>query len=185
MSDEQKREARRFEPPPWEKDAFEALARKKAEEQEALEALAAARAVAGAPAGSPMGARAAEVPASESESKPTAAGQGSEADPGEAAEPVAPAIDERQVQVMLLELGREETSPTGHVRLISRIASLITGATGLGMIFGGFWALQATDQARRTGVALMGSGALSVFGLCFAGIAVWVWIRSNRVRGSL
>ncbi len=141
MGDEDKRGARKFEPPPWEKDAFEVLARKKAEEQEALEVLAAAPAA-----------------------------------------PPAPAADERQVQVMLLELGREETAPTGHIQLVSRIASLVTGIAGTGMVIGGISALQ---KAGTTPVGVMGSSALSVFGLCFVGMAVWVWVRSNRVRGSL
>jgi cbb3-type cytochrome oxidase subunit 3 len=36
------------------------------------------------------------------------------------------------------------------------------------------------QKAAGTPVAIMGSGALSVFGLCFLGMAAWVWIRSNR-----
>jgi hypothetical protein len=91
-------------------------------------------------------------------------------------------VDERQVQAMFLELGREETTPTSHVKLVSRIASIVTGIAGAGMVVGGISALQT---AGTTPVGVMGSSALSVFGLCFVGTAVWVWVRSNRVRGSL
>jgi hypothetical protein len=189
MGDEEKREARRFEPPPWEKEAFEALARKKADEQEALEVLAAAQAAAGAPAVEPTPASQppaeaevqSEAPALEDEPA-AAAPAGAESDaPAAPAASAAPSVDERQVKAMLLELGREETTPTSHIQLISRIASIVTGIAGTGMVIGGISALQT---AGTTPVGVMGSSALSVFGLCFVGMAVWVWVRSNRVRGS-
>ena len=143
MSDEKKVAPRAFEPPPWEREAFEALARKRAEEQAAP-----------APGEQP---------------------------PADAAKPAAPAVDDKQVQVMLLELGREETRPTRNVQLVARIAAVITGLVGAGMLTGGILALQ---KAGGSSVGVMGSGALSVFGMCFFGMAAWVWVRSNHVRGS-
>jgi hypothetical protein len=144
MGDEEKREARRFEPPPWEKEAFEAFARRKAEERQALEASGDASAT-----------------------------------PKQEPKPAAPAaaVDERRVQAMLLELGREEKTSTSHIGPVSRVASVVTGIAGIGMVIGGISILQA---AGTKSVAVMGGGALSVFGLCFAGMAVWVWVRSNR-----
>lgn len=165
MSEEKKVAPRAFEPPPWEREAFEALARKRAEEQAALEALAAAERAA---SGSEAGATGADAPAGD-------------APAAEPAQPAAPAVDDRQVQVMLMELGREETTPTRSVQLIARIAAVITGLIGAGMLAGGIFALQ---KAGGSTVGVMGSGALSVFGMCFFGMAAWVWVRSNRVRGS-
>ena len=163
MSEEKKVAPRAFEPPPWEREAFEALARKRAEEQAALEALAAA-----------------ERAASGSEAT-TAEALAGDAPAAEPAQPAAPAVDDRQVQVMLMELGREETTPTRSVQLIARIAAVITGLIGAGMLAAGIFALQ---KAGGSTVGVMGSGALSVFGMCFFGMAAWVWVRSNRVRGS-
>ena len=164
MSEEKKVAPRAFEPPPWEREAFEALARKRAEEQAALEALAAAkRAASGSEAATAEDAPAGDAPAAEP------------------AQPAAPAVDDRQVQVMLMELGREETTPTRSVQLIARIAAVITGLIGAGMLAAGIFALQ---KAGGSTVGVMGSGALSVFGMCFFGMAAWVWVRSNRVRGS-
>jgi hypothetical protein len=184
MSDEEKQKARKFEPPPWEKDAFEALARKKAEEQEALELLVAAQAAAGAPVVATAEALASEAttltPSEDTAAAPAPA-PGSTAPKAEKAPESTLAVDERQVKAMLLELGREETTPTSHIKLISRAASIITGVAGAGMVIGGISALRT---AGTTPVGVMGGGALSVFGLCFVGMAVWVWIRSNRVKGS-
>jgi len=188
MSEEKKVAPRAFEPPPWEREAFEALARKRAEEQAALEALAAAeRAASGSEAATAEAlaaevllARAAMVPPTEAGASGADAPAG-DAPPAEPAQPAAPAVDDRQVQVMLMELGREETTPARNVQLIARIAAVITGLIGAGMLAGGIFALQ---KAGGSTVGVMGSGALSVFGMCFFGMAAWVWVRSNRVRGS-
>jgi len=153
MGDEVKRDVRQFEPPPWEREAFEALA---------AEALA-AKATAARPVTDPANAPVHDDP------------------PAAVSTPVAAAVDDKQVQVMLMELGREETTETRGVRLIARIAAIVTGLVGAGMLLGGVFALQ---KAGGTSVGLMGSAALSVFGLCFLGMAAWVWVRSNRLRGS-
>ena len=168
MGDEVKRDVRPFEPPPWEREAFDALARKKAEEQAALDLLSAPHLSPKAPA------------------EPQAEAATGADDPAPAATPTpAAVVDERQVRAMLLELSREETTDTGHIRLVARIAAVITAAVGIGMLVGGLATLgNSQDAAKRTLATTMASGALSVFGLCFIAIGVWVWIRSNRVKGS-
>jgi hypothetical protein len=184
MGDEEKREARRFEPPPWERDAFEALARKKVEEQAALDLLAALNPAAREPGELPAEAMAAEVltakvVAAHAAEAPAGAG-------GPAVAPVAKGPDERRVQAMLMELSKEETADTGHIKLVARVASVITAMVGIGMIAGGLMTLagNSQDAAKRTMATTMASGALSVFGMCFVAIAIWVWIRSNHVKGS-
>jgi hypothetical protein len=184
MGDEEKRDVRRFEPPPWEREAFEALARRKAEEQVALEALTATESAANGSAASTAEALAAEVLAARAAAEaPTAQPAAPEGEDPlvEVAQPVANGPDERQVQVMLLELGREEAAPTGNVQMIARVAAVVTALIGAGMLFAGIVALQ---KAGGTPVGVMGSGALSVFGMCFMAMAAWVWVRSNRVKGS-
>ena len=168
MGDEVKRDVRPFEPPPWEREAFEALARKKAEEQAALDLLSTPH------------------PSPKAPAEPQAEAATGAVDPAPAATPTpAAAVDERQVQAMLLELSKEETIGAGPIKLIARIAAAITAAVGLGMLIGGLMSLgTAQDAAKRTLATTMASGALSVFGMCFVAIAAWVWIRSNRMKGS-
>lgn len=179
MGDDKKRDVRPFEPPPWERDAFEALARKKAEEQEALKILALAQEEAGTPDASIAEVLVAEVMAAKSEAAPPVT-------VADAPAPATPAVDERRVQAMLMELSKEETTDTGHIQLVARIASVVTAAVGAGMLVGGLMTLAGSSQdaAKRTIATTMASGALSVFGLCFMAIAVWVWVRSNHVKGS-
>lgn len=169
MGDEVRQGTGRFEPPPWEREAFEALARKRAEEQAAQEALARAAAPQRGTAAAP------ESP----ESEPGASVVAVETPkPGKSE---AQVLDERRVQAMLLELSREETSDHGSIKLIARLAAVTTALVGGGMLVGGLMAIQ---RARGTTAGVMGSGALSVFGLCFMAMAVWVWVGSNRVKGS-
>ena len=170
MGDEVKRDVRQFEPPPWEREAFEALARKKAEEQATVDLLSALNPSAKDPA------------ALQAEAM---AGVDDPAITPTAIPATVAAVDERQIQAMLLELSKEETIGAGPIKLIARIAAAITAAVGLGMLIGGLMSLgTAQDAAKRTLATTMASGALSVFGMCFVAIAAWVWIRSNRMKGS-
>jgi hypothetical protein len=188
MGYEVRRDPRRFEPPPWEQEAFEALARKKAEEQEALDVLAALNPPAAEPVDLRAEAMAAEVLAAKSvvearaEDEPEVVKGTEAAEPAKApSEPVrkpAAGHDDPHIKAMLMELSREETTDTRQVRLVARGAAVVTAIVGLGMLLGGVTSIQ---KASGTTVGVMGSGALSVFGLCFAAMAVWVWVRSNRV----
>ena len=186
MGDEQKRDPRQFEPPPWERDAFEALARKKAEEQEALKILALTQVAAGAPGAMIADVLVPEVVESGAASPPSGGGDAESTDASVGTRPAAAAVDEHRVKAMLMELSKEEAVDTGHIQLIARVASAITAAVGAGMLVGGLVTLAGSSQdaAKRTITTTMASGALSVFGLCFMAIAVWVWVRSNHVKGS-
>jgi hypothetical protein len=188
MGDEVKRDVRPFEPPPWEREAFEALARKKAEEQATVDLLSALNPSAKDPAELQAEAMAAEVLAARAVAARAAEATAGVDDPAitsTAIPATVAAVDERQVQAMLLELSKEETIGAGPIKLIARIAAAITAAVGLGMLIGGLMSLgTAQDAAKRTLATTMASGALSVFGMCFVAIAAWVWIRSNRMKGS-
>lgn len=185
MGDEARSNNGKFEPPPWELEAFEALAHKRAEEQAALDALAGTAPAPGTPPIEAVSevAGGGEPVTGGPESGPAAVVA---ADAPKGTEPVseqteAQKIDERRVQAMLLELGREETANTGNIKLIAHIASIVTAVVGFGMLFGGLMAIRG---AGGTSAGVMGSGALSVFGLCFVAMAVWVWVGSNRTKRS-
>jgi hypothetical protein len=84
------------------------------------------------------------------------------------------------LDVMMLELAQEERSDNRNAKIIAWVASGITAVLGLGMVIAG---LVLASKANGQGSAVMGSAVLTVFGLIFAGMAAWVWISSNRVRG--
>jgi len=187
MSDEARNNNGKFEPPPWELEAFEALARKRTDEQAALEALAGAIAPADAGAAPSESTSVVTeeiesiVDGSVPEPAEVVVGDAPKGPEGVPEKTEAQKIDERRVQAMLLELGREETANTGSIKLVARIASIVTAIVGFGMLFGGLMAIQS---AGGTSAGVMGSGALSVFGLCFVAMAVWVWVGSNRTKRS-
>jgi hypothetical protein len=168
----------RFEPPPWEREAFEALAARRAEEQVAREALEAAER-----------ARAAVAPEDAWDEVPEAAkaeeGQATEGVDGElvapAADPVpAPRVEDPQVEAMLLRLREEERTDGVAAIRVGQIAAALTMVLGAGMFIGGIVLLQGANGKM---IAVVGSLILSMFGLVFAGMAVWVWISTNRSRG--
>jgi hypothetical protein len=176
MGDKAKSGAGRFEPPPWELEAFEALARRRAEEQAALEAIARAMEPTAVAIAEPEPLAEPAVTQADEQVKVAKA-----LEEQTAAKAEAKLIDERRVQAMLLELGREETASTGSIKIVARIASVMTAIVGIGMLTGGLMIIQ---RASGTTAGLMGSGALSVFGLCFVAMAAWVWVGSNRTRRS-
>ena len=168
----------RFEPPPWEREAFEALAARRAEEQVAREALEAAER-----------ARAATAPEDPWDEVPEAAkaddGQAPESADGDpvalAADPVpAPRVEDPKVEAMLLRLRDEERTDGATALRVGQVAAALTMVLGTGMFIGGIVLLQGANGKM---IAVVGSLILSMFGLVFAGMAVWVWISTNRSRG--
>jgi hypothetical protein len=187
----------RFEPPPWEKEAFEALAARRAEEEAARAVVEAIETNPTAPFQEPGSTAEASaepaillipggvdgdledadlapadlalVPASE----PAAA-------PASSAPAPKPVIDERMVEAMLIQLKGEEQVVGGGAKRVGQVASVLTFALGLGMLIVG---LVMMRSGGGTSVAVIGSAVLAVFGLCFIGMASWVWITTNRTRG--
>lgn len=183
MADEQRRERKQFEPPPWEKEAFEAFAARRAEQEAADRAEALAAVMAGGATQAPLPAE--DLAAQLAEAMKAKAEQdGREAAPVEAA--IAPDVSvksdapDKLVEVMMLELAQEESSDTKSAKIVAWVASGVTGVLGLAMVFAG---LVLAAKAQGQGSAVIGSAVLTVFGLIFAGMAAWVWISSNRVRG--
>lgn len=192
MADGQRRERKTFEPPPWEKEAFEAFAARKAEEEqaavmvaEATAAQATANVVERPEQTSPedLAAQLAAAMKAKADASGEAAVDDSVAAPtveAGADSPAQPAQEDKLLEVMMLELAQEERSDNRNAKIIAWVASGITAVLGLGMVVAG---LVLAAKANGQGSAVMGSAVLTVFGLIFAGMAAWVWISSNRVRG--
>jgi hypothetical protein len=184
MSDPDTKSTGKFEPPPWEREAFEALAARRAEEQATANILAAAASAAGKPGDAAI--IAAEEPtvrevesglAERTVAVAVDAGPGSRV--STATVPGAPA-DDRAVEAMLMQLQAEERSDGSTTKWVGWVASAITFVLGAAMLI--FGLLAARDSGGKF-ANVVGSGVLSVFGLCFMGMALWVWISTNRSRG--
>jgi hypothetical protein len=184
MSDPDTKAKGTFEPPPWEREAFEALAARRAEEQAAANMLAAAASAAGRPGDAAM--IAAEEPTvGEVETDLAERTDAGAVDAGPASQvsratlPRAP-VDDKAVEAMLLQLQAQERSDGSTTKWVGWVASAITFVLGAAMLI--FGLLAARDSAGKF-ANVVGSGVLSVFGLCFMGMALWVWISTNRSRG--
>jgi type IV secretory pathway VirB3-like protein len=160
----------RFEPPPWEQEAFEALAARRAEEQAVREVLAAAAAATAAATLAvsapvivpPVVSEPAVVPVAPAVEKSDA--------------PAKPTVDEGAVQAMLIQLQSEERTDTRAAKRVGLVASALTLALGSGMLIAGVSMMRGGAGKQ---VAVIGSLVLSVFGLAFIAMAVWVWITTS------
>jgi hypothetical protein len=174
MSDRGASPRARFEPPPWEQEAFDALAAKRAEEQAARQALL--EAGLGVPGVS------VDAWAEEPAAKPAEPGEEGEAAPeghtGRAA--VDRSATDKAAAALLLRLQQEERDEGHASKWVGRIASVVTFVLGAAMLVAGL-AMVRTGGSKP--VTVIGSGVLSVFGLAFIGMALWVWISTNRSRG--
>jgi hypothetical protein len=157
----------RFEPPPWEREAFEALAARRAEEEAAAAALQAAESASVASTGE-AGRQLDPPPAvtAAAATAPVAAG--------------SPAADDHAFAAMLVQLQVEERTDGRVAQRIGQGAALFTGALGLGMLIAG---LMMMRSGSGQSIAVIGSAVLSIFGLSFIGMASWVWITASRSKG--
>jgi hypothetical protein len=174
MSDQDARAKAKFEPPPWEQEAFEALAAKRAEEQAARDAF---RDTAAEDSDRPQDPWE-EVPAPRPAEDRAEVQAGADGDGSPAIADRAAA--DRAAESLLLRLQQEERTPDRASKWVGWIASAVTFVLGAAMLVAGLAAVR-TGGAKP--VTIIGSGILSVFGLCFIGMAMWVWISTNRSRG--
>lgn len=185
-----KREARRFEPPPWEREQFERQAREQAEREAAAQeararvlaeeeaARAADRqtenpsATGGAEVGGPVAVMAAMVPQPE-----TGAAAGD-------AEPTAPAyateVDEKQVAIMMLGLRAEEPAALESAWVINLAAGSVVVLVGFAV---GVWGGAALARPGLPPAGTLGGVVLLGFGLGFMGIGAWLIFKALRQRG--
>lgn len=159
----QKREARSFEPPPWERDRFEKLAERKRQAEQP-------------PVEEPESGGEAEA-----EFGPQAGGSAEEpiAGPGEEADPLAAV----EVEAMLLALQEEEPGSLESAWKIGAAASVVVVTIGAMLVV---WGAVAMARAGSAGAAgMMGSAIMSVMGALFTALGVWLGVRSLRQRGVL
>ncbi len=180
MGDVPRREPRKFEPPPWERDAFEELRRRKEQEQAERELEEALRR-----------AKAAEV---QGEAQQPGASEQAAPAPSKAAEEVGqseagkPALDERQVERMLIQLALEEPKATQHVGTFANAVAAGMAAAGLGFVV---WSAVLFARTRATGgdavaaasplVTTIASLLMMLWGFMMIGGGVLLW-RKHNVR---
>ncbi|MDI6692056.1 MAG: hypothetical protein QMD76_01905 [Anaerosomatales bacterium] len=173
MGDVPRREPRKFEPPPWERDAFEELKRRKEQERaerELEEALERAR-------------LAAELPAEEQSGAPEARPVAEAAAPESTGRPAQ--IDERQVERMLIQLSLEEPRATQQVSTVATAVAAGMAAAGLGFVV---WSAVLFARTRATTdavpaasplVTTIASLLMMLWGFMMIGGAVLLWRRHN------
>ncbi len=184
----ERREPKQFEPPPWERDAFEQL--EQAKQAEAEDAARAAAEQAAREAEAAEAARAAEATrAAESESAENAAPAPAvvAATPAEASaeDGESNGPDEAQLTEMMAGLRAEEPTSMQSYGAIAIALSVFTGLVGVVMLI---WAMAmfVSANARGTGrVGTVSGSIVAFFGALFIGLSVWVAVRTLRQRGVL
>jgi hypothetical protein len=178
------REPKRFEPPPWEREAFADLERKR--EQEAAAAQAPTEPE-GAPA-EPSPPVPDDTEAAQS-AGPGAHAGGQPADGGNGDAPAgvgdagAEPLDERVVIEMMAGLAAEEPSAKTSFFAVGVGSAIVLVAIG-GVLM--VWGMAALVGARATGwVGQMGGVGLGMFGVFFFGMGVWLLYRTLKQRGVL
>ena len=182
-----RREPKRFEPPPWERDRFEEIERKRAdeldEERRAREALLglAATEEAAEPAGQeapPAGeAESAEVAVPVSDREPVPAPTDGTAPSGTKA---------AQLDAMIIGLSAEERDTFGGDSFAWGMgAAALLGFVGTVMLAYAVVALVRTGGAGGEAgtLALAGAGVVGFFGLVIMGSAAWLGMRTYGNRG--
>jgi hypothetical protein len=180
----ERRKPKQFEPPPWEREAFDELSRAKTAQQEAAEAaeaaaaeeLAAESAVVAPPAS-------AEPPARIETERPAAIS--SPETPAEASAPAKGAVSEAELTEMMAGLRAEEPTSTRTYSRVAIALSVFTGLVGIVMLV---WAMAmlVSSNARGAGrVGIVSGSIVAVFGALFIGLSMWVAVRTLRQRGVL
>ena len=187
-----RREPRRFEPPPWERDQFERRARAQAELEkarlEAEQAARAAEAAAQAPGvGLGVGEKAQPSPPAQpaSEERPRAHVNDPAADGARATQAVPPKlakqpVDDKQVELMMLELKAEEPPALEGAWKVATASGAVVALVGIVI---GIWGAAAIARLGQAG--LLGGIVLVTFGLAFVGIGGWRVYGALRQRGVL
>jgi hypothetical protein len=169
----QRREKPTFEPPPWERDQFEELAKQKREADEAQQLAAADSAAEGLS----TEAVAEELPAAAAEPEPQA---------GEASEEVGaekPELDPKHVEMLMMGLRSEEPRPDEAYWKVTIGAGVASALIGLLVTT---WGLVALATPKRPGAGpMLFVTLLLVFGLGFIAGGAWVIFNSLRQRGVL
>lgn len=165
----ERREAKRFDPPPWEKDAFEQLQqRKTAEEHVHVEQVGTA----------PKGAMAAET-----QMPPTEVQLGEGRSGESAPQSESSTLEDGHVIEMMARLAEQEPKLQEKTWKPAVFLAMVAGALGLMLTIWGVVALFRGWSAGLTAVAA--ALVLIVFGIGFVAIGIWMTVRTLRQRGVL
>jgi len=192
----EKRECKPFEPPPWEQDAFDEMARLRTEQAESAQAASTMdAAVAGA--APTAGVAAGVVPGTESGAVPVGA-------PGATAMAAAPAapdaelgaertgasageeagkLDEARMAELFANLAAEESKGSKDLSWVGLVAGGVLLAAGALLMI---WSVAALGGTRNAGwIGPTSSMGLGLFGMLFGGIGAWLLYKSLKRRGVL
>lgn len=152
-----RREAKRFEPPPWERDRFDALQQREAEVDQPEESGSAPAAGAG----------------------PAEAGP-AEAQPASVAESTPDAASEAKVGTMLIQLSAEEPKIGHHVKTVGVFSAGVLMFVGLCMlVWGAMLLLLARGNIGASAIAL----TVLFMGGLFGGVGLVLGLRVTRGQG--
>jgi len=187
-----RREAKTFEPPPWEKDQFERLAKERSAQEVAERAAAEVlierhpQEAAAEPAES---AASVEAPAGAADADAEGAASAGPLTQPTPEVPAAPSptlaggqIDEAQLAVMMMGLRAEEPPALGGAWVIALVSAIVMGAVGIVLLI---WGIVALTRPNMGAIGTMGGTALLLFGLIFMGACIWLGLRTLRQRGVL
>ena len=102
------------------------------------------------------------------------------AEQAEAPRPTRQPVDEKQVELMMLELKAEEPAALEGAWKVAITAGVVVALVGIVI---GIWGAAAI--ARRGQAGLLGGMVLVTFGLAFVGIGAWLVYGALRQRGVL
>jgi len=187
-----RREARRFEPPPWERDAFERHAREQAEREAAAQearakVLAEEESARAAEAAEGAQASAAEPDEAVVARLATEAPRDTVVAPAtEVSQPAASAqkaeVDEKQVAVLMLGLRAEEPAALEGVWVVSMAAGGVVALIGFAALI---WGGAALARPGLPAAGTLGGVVLLGLGLGFLGVGAWLIFRALQQRGVL
>jgi hypothetical protein len=157
-----RREAKRFEPPPWERDQFDALQEREAEVDQPEEPGSAPAAGAG-----------------EAETGPAETGP-AEAQPAPVIESTPDAASEAKVGTMLIQLSAEEPKIGHHAKMVGVFSAGVLMFVGLCMlVWGGLLLLLGRGNIGASVIAL----TVLLMGGLFGGAGLVLGVRVTRGQG--
>lgn len=161
-----RRDARSFEPPPWEQAHFDELEKLKTVEPEA--------AVDACP-------DALNVP--DTHDAASAGGAGDVVVKPPQVDRKVPPVDEAAMLEMMSRLAADEPPVVRSIWQLAMVASIVLGSIGLMMIV--FGAVGLARTARTGLTAVLGGATLISFGIGMIALAVWMAVRTLKQRGVL
>jgi|GEM_PF-1148806 len=160
-----------FEPPPWEKDQFEDLARKRVVKQDDMAIEQALQSLENT-----VAPEKAVVPAKHEERAQSPTGESVERGPKEKELPP-------QTEMLLSQLKQQEPRTNDSLWKIGLVFALIVGIIGLVLTV---WGVTGIIAGRENGAtAFVGGSIMIFFGLLFVSMAAWLSVRTMRQQGVL